>query len=126
MHLITHFQDTVNDTAIEYHRKLRDKEITKSRLDNIEGIGEVRKKELLKRFGSVEKIKQAKNGRSIGLRIAYFQISKCSLIVFKLSLPAYKRYPTISVKIDTIPYQIPITFKMFLVFSFIAFILLFS
>ena len=57
--LITKFQDTVHDTAIEYHRKLRDKEVTKSRLDNIKGIGEVKKHELLKKFGSVEKIKQA-------------------------------------------------------------------
>ena len=30
MHLITRFQDTVHDTAITYHRKLRDKDITKS------------------------------------------------------------------------------------------------
>ncbi len=59
MNLITKFQDTVHDTAITYHRKLRDKEITKSELDQIEGIGEVKKKELLKHFGSVEKIKKA-------------------------------------------------------------------
>ena len=59
MNLITRFQDTVHDTAIEYHRKLRDKEITKSKLDEIEGIGEVKKKELLKKFGSVDNIKNA-------------------------------------------------------------------
>lgn len=59
MNLITRFQDTVHETAIEYHRKLRDKEITKSKLDNIEGIGESKKKELLKRFGSIDKIKSA-------------------------------------------------------------------
>ena len=59
MNLITKFQDTVHDTAITYHRKLRDKQITKSELDEIEGIGEVKKKALLKHFGSVEKIKQA-------------------------------------------------------------------
>lgn len=57
--LITKFQDTVHDTAITYHRKLRDKEITKSELDTIKGIGKVKKQELLKRFGSVEKIKNA-------------------------------------------------------------------
>ena len=60
MNLITRFQDTVHDTAIEYHRRLRDKEMTKSKLDDIEGIGEVKKQELLKKFGSIEKIKQAK------------------------------------------------------------------
>ena len=59
MLLITKFQDTVHDTAITYHRKLRDKEITKSELDEISGIGKVKKQALLKKFGSVEKIKQA-------------------------------------------------------------------
>ena len=57
--LITVFQDTVHDTAITYHRKLRDKALTSSELDEIEGIGEVKKKELLKTFGSVEKIRNA-------------------------------------------------------------------
>ena len=55
MNLITQFQDTVHDTAITYHRQLRDKEITKSELDNIPGIGKVKKQALLKKFGSVEK-----------------------------------------------------------------------
>ena len=57
--LITRFQDTVHDTAITYHRKLREKAITKSELDDIPGIGEAKKKELLKTFGSVGKIKEA-------------------------------------------------------------------
>ena len=57
--LITVFQDTVHDTAITYHRKLRDKALTSSELDEIEGIGEVKKKELFKTFGSVEKIRNA-------------------------------------------------------------------
>ena len=59
MNLITKFQDTVHDTAITYHRKLRDKEITKSELDDIEGIGEVKKTALLKHFGSIKKVKEA-------------------------------------------------------------------
>ena len=57
--LITLFQDTVHDTAISYHRKLRDKALTSSELDDIDGIGEAKKKELLRVFGSVEKIKVA-------------------------------------------------------------------
>ena len=57
--LITLFQDTVHETAISYHRKLRDKDVTKSELDDIKGIGEAKKKALLKHFGSVEKIKNA-------------------------------------------------------------------
>ncbi len=59
MNLITNFQDEVHNTAISYHRKLRDKEITKSELDEISGIGEAKKKELLKHFGSIKKIKEA-------------------------------------------------------------------
>ncbi len=59
MNLITNFQDAVHDTAITYHRKLRDKDITKSELDDIEGIGNVKKQALLKRFGSVENIGKA-------------------------------------------------------------------
>ena len=59
MNLITRFQDTVHDTAIEYHRKLRDKEMTRSKLDEIKGIGKSKKETLLKKFGSIEKIKNA-------------------------------------------------------------------
>ena len=59
MNLITRFQDTVHDTAITYHRKIRDKQITKSELDEVKGIGKAKKQALLKKFGSVEKIKQA-------------------------------------------------------------------
>ena len=57
--LITKFQDEVHDTAISYHRKLRDEDITKSELDEIEGIGKVKKMALLKYFGSVEKIRDS-------------------------------------------------------------------
>ena len=58
MNLITLFQDTVHDTAITYHRKLREKAVTKSELDYINGIGKYKKQELLKYFGSVERIKK--------------------------------------------------------------------
>ena len=53
------FQDAVHDTAIGYHKKLRDEEITKSELDDIKGIGTVKKVALLKKYGSVEKIRNA-------------------------------------------------------------------
>lgn len=59
MNLITNFQDQVHETAISYHRKLRDKQITKSELDEIKGIGETKKRELLKYFGSINKIREA-------------------------------------------------------------------
>lgn len=57
--LITVFQDTVHNTAITYHRKIRDKKLIQSELDNIKGIGNQKKSALMKRFGSVSKIKEA-------------------------------------------------------------------
>ncbi len=56
---ITLFQDSVHDTAIEYHRKLRNQSITKSALDDIKDIGTMKKAMLLKKFGSVENIANA-------------------------------------------------------------------
>ena len=57
--LITNFQNAVHDTAIGYHKFLRDKSMTKSKLDEISGIGTVKKIALLKEFGSIENIKTA-------------------------------------------------------------------
>ena len=57
--LITQFQDTVHDTAIGYHKFLRDKSMSKSALDDINGVGTTKKALLLKKFGSVQKIKEA-------------------------------------------------------------------
>ena len=60
--LITQFQDTVHDTAIGYHKFLRDKSMSKSALDDIKGVGTTKKALLLKKFGSVQKIKEADVG----------------------------------------------------------------
>ncbi|KPU26963.1 excinuclease ABC subunit C [Caloranaerobacter sp. TR13] len=57
--LITRIQDEAHRFAISYHRSLRNKKFFKSQLDSIKGIGEKRKKALLKSFGSIEKIKNA-------------------------------------------------------------------
>ena len=57
---ITLFQDTVHNTAIEYHRKLRGDNAIKSKLDEIDGIGEKKKELLLQKYGTIEKIKDAK------------------------------------------------------------------
>lgn len=76
MNLITKFQDTVHDTAITYHRKLRDKQMKKSELDEINGIGEVKKKELLKHFGSVKKIKEATIGELTSVKGITNEIAK--------------------------------------------------
>ena len=56
---ITKFQDEVHNTAIEYHRKLRGKDISKSELDDIPGIGDKRKEYLIKAYKSLEDIKNA-------------------------------------------------------------------
>ena len=56
---VTNFQEEVHKTAIEYHRKLRDKQITKSELDEIPGIGEKKKQMLLQKFKTIKAIKDA-------------------------------------------------------------------
>ena len=56
---ITNLQNEVHNTAIEYHRKLREKGMTKSELDDIEGIGKAKREALIKKFGTIEKIKSA-------------------------------------------------------------------
>jgi excinuclease ABC subunit C len=58
-HLVARVRDEAHRFAITYHRKLREKRAVHSELDDIPGIGEVRKKVLLRHFGSIEKIKQA-------------------------------------------------------------------
>jgi excinuclease ABC subunit C len=58
-HLVARARDEAHRFAIAYHRKLREKRAIKSELDDVPGIGEVRKKALLRHFGSLEKIKQA-------------------------------------------------------------------
>ena len=55
--LITNFQNEVHNTG--YHKFLRDKSMSKSKLDEISGIGTAKKVALLKTFGSVQKIKEA-------------------------------------------------------------------
>ena len=57
--LITRFQDEVHNTAIGYHKKLRNKSMTKSVLDEIKGIGDNKKKELLTNFDSIDEIANA-------------------------------------------------------------------
>ena len=57
--LITRIQDEVHRFAIQFHRKAREKEVIRSVLDDIDGIGEKRKKALFKKFGSIDNIKIA-------------------------------------------------------------------
>lgn len=57
--LITRIQDETHRFAIEYHRMLRGKAQTHSVLDDIPGIGPTRRRELRKKFGSIENLKAA-------------------------------------------------------------------
>ena len=57
--LVTRIQDEVHRFAIEYHRKLHQKNQIKSILDDIKGIGKNRKKALIKHLGSIDNIRKA-------------------------------------------------------------------
>ena len=57
-YLLTRIQDEVHRYTINYHKQIRSKGSISSVLDNIIGIGEVRKKELIKKYGSVKKMKE--------------------------------------------------------------------
>lgn len=52
-------QEEMHRFALSYHQKLRGKSLAFSILDEIEGVGDVRKKNLLSHFGSLEKIQKA-------------------------------------------------------------------
>jgi excinuclease ABC subunit C len=58
-HLVQRIRDEAHRFAITYHRQLRGRTMVASRLDAIPGIGEARRKSLLRRFGSLEKIAEA-------------------------------------------------------------------
>jgi len=58
-HYLTRMQDEVHRFTINYHRTLRSKGSISSLLDDIEGIGVVRKRQLIKEFGSVSKMREA-------------------------------------------------------------------
>lgn len=57
--LLAQMQDEVHRFAISYHRRLRKKAITRSILDEVEGLGEVRKKAIWKKFGSLKNLRAA-------------------------------------------------------------------
>lgn len=57
--LLTKMQDEVHNFTISYHKNIRSKGALSSILDNIEGIGEVRKGKLLKRYKTISKMKEA-------------------------------------------------------------------
>jgi excinuclease ABC subunit C len=58
-YLLQRIQDEVHRFAISFHRQVRSKNAFQSMLDDIEGVGEKRRKQLLKHFGSVKKMREA-------------------------------------------------------------------
>ena len=59
LHLLQQVRDESHRFAITYHRKLRSKNISESSLDDIAGIGQKRKINILKEFGTIDKVKEA-------------------------------------------------------------------
>ena len=59
LYLVQRIRDEAHRFAITYHRDVRSKRALHSELDDVPGIGSTRKKALLKRFGSVRRIKEA-------------------------------------------------------------------
>jgi excinuclease ABC subunit C len=83
LHILQRARDEAHRFAISYHRKLRHKEAITSALDNIPGIGPRRKKALLKKFGSIEAIKEASSeelSQTEGITLALAQKVKEELV----------------------------------------------
>ncbi|HZB03513.1 MAG TPA: excinuclease ABC subunit UvrC, partial [Actinomycetota bacterium] len=57
--LLQHIRDEAHRFAVEYHRKKRERRAMASPLDDIPGIGPVRKRALLRRFGSLQRLRRA-------------------------------------------------------------------
>ena len=57
-YLLERMQDEVHNFTINYHKQIRSKGSLSSILDNIDGIGEKRKKELLKKYKTINKLKE--------------------------------------------------------------------
>jgi excinuclease ABC subunit C len=60
LHLVQRVRDEAHRFAITYHKNVRSKASRESALDSVSGKGPTRKKALIKRFGSVRKIKEAR------------------------------------------------------------------
>src|SRR5205807_3284747 len=58
LYLLQAVRDEAHRFAITYHRQLRDKKLTKSILDDVPGLGPVRRARLLKEFGSVKRLRE--------------------------------------------------------------------
>jgi excinuclease ABC subunit C len=66
--LVERIRDEVHRYAITYHRNIRGKQFTRSELENMPGVGSVRARLLLKRFGSLKRLMAADVGEIAGVR----------------------------------------------------------
>jgi excinuclease ABC subunit C len=66
--LVERIRDEVHRYAITYHRKTRDRQFTRSALENLPGIGSVRARLLLEHFGSIKRLMAAEAGEIAGVR----------------------------------------------------------
>ena len=57
--VLQHIRDEAHRTAVRFHRQTREKRAFHSPLDDIAGVGPARKKSLLKRFGSLARLREA-------------------------------------------------------------------
>ncbi|NJN36606.1 MAG: hypothetical protein HC794_05535 [Nitrospiraceae bacterium] len=67
-HLLQHIRDEAHRFAITFHRKLRGQSLVSSKLDEVIGIGQIRRNQLLNRFGSLEKLVAGKRPGFTGSR----------------------------------------------------------
>jgi excinuclease ABC subunit C len=58
-YLLQRIQDEVHRFAVDFHRAKRSKSMTYSQLESIKGVGEQRRKKLMKHFGSLKKMREA-------------------------------------------------------------------
>ncbi len=68
LHLVRRIRDEAHRFAVEYHRKRRGREMTRSALDGLAGIGPIRRKRLLRAFGSLSALQRATVGEISAVR----------------------------------------------------------
>jgi len=83
LHLIQNIRDEAHRFAIYYHRHLRDRRGSHSELDDIKGVGQSRKRDLLKHFGNIANIKKARLDDLIEVKSIDKRIAKSILSHFK-------------------------------------------
>lgn len=83
LYLVKQIRDEAHRFAITYHRQLRGKGLTKSVLDDITGLGKVRKNKLIKHFGSWTALKQASEEEILNSRILPDEVLREVVLVLK-------------------------------------------